>query len=116
MQTEDKKHKWSMVLNVEISQVELNNAFNNIWRITNNSKLRSFQYLILHHAIVTNRNLYHYGMLDYDICSLCDDEAESIVHLFCECYLVQEFYIDVKLLIKEQMDFVEIKQNWDKKI
>lgn len=63
----------------------MNKLANNIWSITNNGKLRSFQYRLINHAIITNVNLKQWKIVQSDLCTFCNQEKETIVHLFWEC-------------------------------
>ena len=49
-----KKRKWEGYLEISLSCSEFIVKCMRIYRITNNSKLRSFQYMLLQCAIVTN--------------------------------------------------------------
>ena len=51
-----KKRKWEKYLNIDISNEEFQEQFQRIY-LKNHSKLRSFQYLLLQNAVVTNRKL-----------------------------------------------------------
>jgi len=51
-----------------------------------------FQYRILHNFLATNYFLHKIKYSDTDRCTFCKAEPETIVHLFFECVLVQEFW------------------------
>ena len=55
------------------------------------SKIREFQYKLLHGAIYTNEQLFKFGFVNTDYCSFCKRELESYEHIFWDCK-------DVKLL------------------
>ena len=50
---------------------EFSQAFCNIYKMTNNAKLRSFQYRVLHSAIITNRHLFKWGIKASNDCTFC---------------------------------------------
>ena len=43
------------------------------------------QYKIIHRMISTNKKLYLYGIKDSNKCEKCEEEEETITHLFCDC-------------------------------
>ena len=68
------------------------NAFVKIRKITNHGGLRSFQFRLLHKAIVTNVSLHNWKIVNNNKCSFCLEKAETQIHLFVECDKVQMLY------------------------
>ena len=70
------------------------------FRITNDVQLRWFHYRIIHRILATNTLLYKIGIEDSDLCTFCKCNAETLSHLFWECYyvpiLTSEFRWDIK--------------------
>ena len=60
-----------------------------IFRVTNVPKFRNFQYRLLQRAIITNTNLFKWGLVPSNLCSFCQLEEENIVHLLFQCQEVQ---------------------------
>ena len=56
---------------------------------------RSFQFLLLHRRIPTNKFAHRIGIADSPNCSLCKKHEETIVHLFYECEYVKHFWDQV---------------------
>ena len=54
-------------------------------------KSRDFQYKINNKILVTNSFLYKIKRKETDLCSYCQKETESILHLFCNCERVKDF-------------------------
>ena len=54
-------------------------------------KLQEFQYKVNNYILVTKSFLYKINKLDNDRCSLCDQESETISHLFIHCNKVKMF-------------------------
>ena len=81
----------------------------NIYRTTNIPKFRSFQYRLCQRAIVTNSQLYKWGIKESEMCTFCSEEKENIIHLFCQCphiktlwvelekYLWNEYHVEINL-------------------
>ena len=57
----------------------------NIYKMTNVTKYRSFQYRVNQRAIVTNVDLCRWGITSSEKCSFCGEEDETILHLLVSC-------------------------------
>ena len=57
---------------------------------TKETKLQTFQFKLLH--IATNDYLYKIGISLTNICTFCEQNTESLIHLFWDCELVQTFW------------------------
>jgi len=86
--------KWAVLFN----DIDLN--WNEIYGVaissSRSTKLRYFQYQILHRYIGTNENLYKFGYTDTNRCTFCNTEIENIPHLFWYCSFVTRFWKDVQ--------------------
>ena len=60
--------------------------FNCIYKCTLNSKLRDFQFRLLHNAVITNTRLRQWGIVEDENCTFCRRSPESILHLLIECH------------------------------
>ena len=65
-------------------------SFDNLSYCTKVPKYRDFQYRMLLLKIVTNQDLYKWGKITSDNCSLCGEQSESMKHLF-ECRKITGF-------------------------
>ena len=72
-----------------------------IYKITNVSKYRSFQYRVLQRALVTNIHLSKWNIVQSANCTFCCEEVETAVHLLVECPIVQYLWRNVFIYIKE---------------
>ena len=59
-------------------------------RVTNETSLLVFQYKILNNILYLNNRLHKFGFVESPLCSLCNREPESILHLFCNCQETQK--------------------------
>ena len=66
--------------------------FKNLYKITNNSKLRSFQFRILHSAIITNVQLEKWKLKSNNYCSFCKTGKETVQHLLFGCEYVKQIW------------------------
>ena len=90
-QIKEKWLQWEGKLNITLTMETFQSYFKNIYIITNHSKLRSFQYRLLLHAIVTNRNVYNSGLIESGLCTFCQNASMTTRHLLYNCSVVQEF-------------------------
>ena len=65
-------------------------------RVTNETSLRVFQYKILNNIVYLNNRLHKFGFVESPLCSLCNREPESILHLFCNCKETQKLWKSVQ--------------------
>ena len=94
---ERKCEQWSMELELSFSLQDFEKYCKSIYCTTNIAKYRSFQYRLLHRAIVMNTHLKNWGLIDSNLCSFCSLERESYNHLFVMCQVVQPIWIDGKI-------------------
>ena len=63
-----------------------------IFQLTNVPKLCSFQFRLLHGAIILNSHLYRWKLRSDNLCSFCNEEKETIQHLLCDCPISRELW------------------------
>ena len=84
---------WNQDLDEPIDTDFFLNAFANIYLVTNVAKFRSFQYRLLHRAVITNKQLFRWKMLKNNLCTFCQEEVETVIHLFVMCPRVRDLWI-----------------------
>ena len=87
--------KWKTILRITISQDNFIEYFAAIHSCTTATKLREFQYKILHSTLITNEKLYQWGMIENNICTFCHNFTETILHLFLECDVSRGLWNDI---------------------
>ena len=60
------------------------------------TKLRTFHFKLLHRRIATNDFLTKISLVQSDKCFFCEQETETITHLFLRCSITQSFWNDAK--------------------
>ena len=85
----------------DISRLEIETGFSDIKFLTPVIKLRSFQYRLLHRALVTNIHLKRWGITSDDSCTFCQQTSEEVKHLLGECEYVIPIWIEVRRLVQE---------------
>ena len=104
-------HKWENKLNISYAPPKWSSICNSPFRCTISTKLRWFQYRLVHRILGTNLFLLRIGKKDSNMCTFCHEAEETLIHIFCNCRLVIEFWDDVMKWIKEKAD---ITTNWGK--
>ena len=87
-----KAQVWTEKLGMEVTASEMQAAFSAIHINTNSSKLRSFQYRMLHNALILNIHLKRWGMTSTDLCTFCNRYRETVKHVFMECSVAQSLW------------------------
>ena len=75
------------------------------------SSLRSFQYKIFNNILYLNEKLFKFKIVDSPLCSLCETENESMLHLFFECAVTSNLLEQFKLWVSDISLFVKIDIN-----
>ena len=86
-------NKWSKELNIETDVKEILNI---IFKTTNDSCLRWFQYKLLHGLFPTGHFLYLRKLLDSTRCILCNHADETILDMFWDCPKIQDYWLAVQ--------------------
>ena len=58
---------------------------------TKETKLREFQFKLLHRRIATNDFIYKIGIKQSDSCTFCGETMQNLVHLFWSCIYLTPF-------------------------
>lgn len=87
-----KIEKWSRVLSESIELEQFQKHLEAIYKVTIATKFRNFQYSLMMHSVVTNRNLYIWKKREDDLCSFCKNHVENYTHLFYECSQIRPIW------------------------
>ena len=87
--------KWEHLFEQSFTYGDFLYQFRRVFLVTNVPKLRAFQYRLLHRAIPTNIQLHKWKMYDSELCSFCENEKETYVHLFLQCPIVSVLWRNV---------------------
>ena len=97
---------WEVML--KRPNLDMTKQFNRIYKVTNNSKLRSFQFRLLHNAIVFNNKLKISKIKESEYCSNCQLGVEDALHFFVECEHAQILWHQVQKLLETQYHIQDI--------
>ena len=80
--------RWSKDLSLDEDKWE--KIFTSLKTVCRETKLKEFQYKLIHRIVVTKKELYRYGIKEDDECIYCG-EKDSINHTFRDCHFVKIF-------------------------
>ena len=98
----------------DFSEKDIGIIFNRPRWCTLSSRLREFQFKLLHGIIYTNHHLQKFKFVDSNLCSFCKKYDETYQHLFYTCEATQKVwescstffeYIDLRTLVWKDIQF-----------
>lgn len=84
--------KWNDKLEHEITYDVLLDSFHHLYELVPDTKMRDFQFRFLHRAIYSANTLYKWKLVDLPRCLYCENEYETLEHLFYSCPYVRTFW------------------------
>ena len=107
MEIHNKYVKWTEELGQELCTniVEFGYLHRKVFSLTNIPKFRSFQYRLLQRSIITNTLLFKWKLCDTELCSFCQEERETVLHMLCECKIVKELWQEISEYLEEKYQF-----------
>ena len=98
------QNRWAKSsIGLVIENEDLQKHINSINLLTNQAKLRSFQFRLLPRAIVMNDRLFRWKIVKSNKCTMCGEEKETIEHYFWFCTKAQHFWTKVKDLVQRKI-------------
>ncbi|PJE77669.1 hypothetical protein CI610_03402 [invertebrate metagenome] len=91
------QRKWNSIF--DRSNIYWSQVFKLPFIVTNNTKFQWFQYRINHHILTTNSLLFKTRMVPSPLCTLCNSEIETIIHILWECQEVQNLLLSFETLL-----------------
>ena len=91
--------KYNEAFNTHTSQLDWEKIYLLPFKTTLDTKLREFQYKILNRILYTNEMLFRFKKVDSPLCDFCENELETVEHLFFFCTKVRIFWDDLKAVL-----------------
>ena len=66
--------------------------------LTLDSRLRAFQYKVLHNVLYLNKQLFKFQKVNSPLCSFCNQKEETAVHIFKSCPITRVLWVQLKSL------------------
>ena len=73
---------------------------------TRETKLQSLHYKIVHRIISCKKWLFNLKIVDSPYCDRCHDNVDDIIHYFCNCIYVANFWNDIENWWNENADYM----------
>ena len=93
--------RWSEKLN-EIS-FDWKDAYLSPLKSSLSTRLRYFQYRLLHRILGVNEYTCKIGLIDSNLCSFCSLSVETIPHLFWDCPVTHKFIVDLQMHVLDNI-------------
>ena len=90
---------WNTVLGLELDDIEWIENFQDVFTWTVSSKLRSFYYQLRMKDIMCNEKLFKMKKINNPGCDWCDNSNQDIIHLFWDCPVIIEIWLETTKLI-----------------
>ena len=71
---------------------QLSIYFNLAFSFTKETRLTMFQYKILHNIVFTKSKLLNVGLANCDLCYLCSETKQDLIHMLVLCHVVSKFW------------------------
>ena len=75
---------------------------------TLDSVLRSFQYKVLHNVLYLNQKLFLFRIAPSPLCSFCNTEEETVVHIFYSCVFAKNLWNDLKKSLESVLQLPDL--------
>ena len=93
-------NRWNKPLEESISREEIVSSLQWATSLTISTKLRDYQFRLMHKILPTNKELYRWKIVDSNICNFCA-EVDSIEHTMFKCNAVNRLWCALPMLIEE---------------
>ena len=86
--------------NIFTEQTDWNRIYSLTYNTTKDTKLRWFQFRLIHRILSTNMYLHKIGLAQDNTCTFCRNNPESLIHLFGDCPISRNFWQDLETWLK----------------
>ena len=104
------ENKWVQVMGESNVNNNWKEIYAVIYKASNDSSIRSFQYKFLLRILPTNKQLLKQGIVSSSLCTFCNSNIESLEHLFWECIEVQPLWNSLNNFIAARSINLKIKK------
>ena len=105
--------KWQTDLNLEENE-NWNQYFSMLYHTTDDAKLLNFHYKLFHRIIYTNSKLFKCKMIETELCTFCNEQKETLMHLFFDCCHVRTFLLQLfeEISVKCNIHYLMTPDTW----
>ena len=76
--------------------------------VTSGPCTRCFQYKVLDNALYLYKKLFSFGISETSQCSFCNQNNETIEHLFCHCFVAKGLWNDVNTFFDNHLPLYDL--------
>ena len=76
--------------------------------VTFDTYTRYFQYKVLNNVFYLNQKLFLFGLSETSKCSFCNQNNETIEHLFCHCFVSKELWNDLNTFFENHISLYDL--------
>ena len=91
--------KWQRELNLDLDE-NWGIHFTKLYHTTDDTNLLNFHYKLFHRIIYTNSRLFKCGLSETELCTFCNEQRDTLLHLFYECSHVRTFLLQLRDFFK----------------
>ena len=84
--------KWYRDCDLNEEEIDWKKTFQLARTCTKSTKIIIFQFKFLHRRLPTNSFLYKIAIKDNDLCTFCQEETDTLLHLFWQCKVTSLFW------------------------
>ena len=99
------KNKWNLELDISLNDHTWKNIFHACFKTLQDNDYIWFQYRTLNRILGTQKYLCKINISDSSLCRICEDQDESIIHLFTTCRKTCILWQDLKMWIQNVTNF-----------
>ena len=76
--------------------------------VTCDTNTRHFQYKVLNNVLYLNEKLFFLGISETTQCSFCNQNNETIEHLFCHCFVAKALWNDLNTFFENHLSLFDL--------
>ena len=76
--------------------------------VTSDPYTRYFQYKVLNNVLYLNEKLFLFGISETSKCSFCNQNNETIEHLFCHCFVAKALWNDLNTFFENHLSLYDL--------
>jgi len=95
---------WQNNLGIPVDEIDWYESYEDVFKWTISTKLRSFLYQLRMGDIMSNHKLFRMKKKDSSKCDWCKDTKQDIIHLFWNCTIINDLWHNISEWINNHLD------------
>ena len=76
--------------------------------VTSDPYTRYFQYKVLNNVLYLNEKIFSFGIFETSQCPFCNQNKETVKHLFCHCFLAKALWNGLNTCFENQLSLYDL--------